>query len=135
RIELPLMVADMQVVAEDKQLVANDRAAEISAEVVIDGHRIRSGLEVVLGLQRADAIEFIGRAVKVVGAGFEDDIRHGSADPSELRLIVSGRDADALNRFAGRNENLQESRPFVVVYAFDLRVICQTRLAVDLGGK
>ena len=68
------LLAEAFVVAEEKRFVLLDRAAERTAEHVALERRNRAVVEVVAGIERAIAQEFVGVAVKLVGAGGGDDV-------------------------------------------------------------
>ena len=66
------------VVAEEEQLVLDDAASERPAKLIVNRVRDAAGKNVP-GLQVAVAMILEGAAVQIVAAGFECDIRHGSA--------------------------------------------------------
>ena len=58
-----------------------------------------------------------------VGARLERHSGNGAARATELSIEIAGAEADALDGISRRNQHLEESGLFVVVYAFNLKII------------
>ena len=125
------MVGGPEVVAEEEQLILPEGSAEAAAEVVVREVAERTG-EVCARVDGVILDKFKRRSVKAVGAGLERHVGHGADGPAQLRFEVVGRDVDALDRLRRRDDDLQQTRPFIVIDAFDLIEIAHARNAVRL---
>src|SRR5260370_15240768 len=129
------MVADSQEVTEYKELVLEDRRAQVETVVVVDRDRlykIRAMIEKAYCLQGAHLIKGIDLAVKTIGTRLQDKIRNRAPRTAEFRLIVAGGGIHSREDLCGRNVHLQQSRPLVVVDPFKLQIICEPRIPIDL---
>src|SRR6266478_2507163 len=134
--KLPLVIIDTEEITKEESLVPDDRPANVGAIIVIHARRLwRDRLEERLGGQRADTVDFISSAVKLIGARFEDHICYCAIGSSQLGVVIAGCYINGLNRFNRGNVNRQQTGSFVVVQAFKLQVVCQTRLPVHLGPQ
>ena len=125
------VVADVLVVAEEEQLVALDRPAEREAalQVVARRRRVR---EVARRVRLLVVAEHEHAALQRVGARLERDVGDRAAGAAELRVVGAGADVDRLDRFRRRNQRRQQPGAVVVVDPFDLDVVRQARLPVDV---
>ena len=119
------------VVAEEEQLVAEDRPAE-REPALRELLRRRQVREVAARIRLLVVPEGEDAALQIVGAGLQRDVGDGSARSAELRVVVAGGDADRLDRLRRRDEHRQQPRPVIVVEPFNLDVVGQPRLPVDL---
>ena len=122
------------IIAEEEELVVNDRSAEGEAGV----EELRRGFQVCEVLARVGRIrvaEHERASFDLVGARLQGDVRHRPARPPELRVVVARRHAHRLERIGGGNDHLQQSGLVIVVEPLDQRVVRQTRLAVDFHGQ
>ena len=71
----------------------------------------------------------------VVGARLQRDVGDRAAGAAELRVVGAGADVHRLDRLGRRNQRRQQSGAVVVVDAFDLDVVREPRLAVDVGRE
>src|SRR5262249_1919664 len=97
--------------------------------------RRRGGVgEEIARLQPAVVViaEKEGAAMKGRCALFECEWRGRAARASKLGVEVRGRNAYGLDGVSRRDQHLKQSGLLVVVHTFDLEVIGQAGLAVDL---
>src|ERR1039457_4501 len=102
------MVVDPQNIGEEEQLVANDRPAEIAAEVVI-GDMPDGWVEKRTGIEVAILHELVGRAMIAVAARLQNDIGNAARSAPQLGFVVASGDIDCLDSFEGRREDLQKA--------------------------
>ena len=125
------MVRDVAVVAEEEQLVALNRAAEREAGLEVVGRRVR--VREVAGRVRLLVVAEGERAsLDIVRAGPQRHVRDRAAGAAELRVVHARRDVHRLDRFRRRNERRQQTGAVVVVDPFDLHVVGEPRLPVDV---
>src|SRR5437660_8955703 len=89
------------VIEEEKEFFTDDRATDISSELVEVIWRFAKAfnfVDGVVGIQAPVAKEFKGRAVEIVGAGLGDDVDHGTARAAECGGIGVGIDLEFLHR-------------------------------------
>ena len=83
-------------------------------------------------MRRLGVAEVEAAALELVGARLQRDVGDGAAGAAELGVVVARRDADGLERLGRRNQHGQQAGAVVVVDAFDLHVVGEARLAVDV---
>ena len=128
------VVADVLVVAEEEQLVVLDRPAEREPALqVVAGRRgvreVAGRVRLLVVAEREDA------ALQRVRAGLERHVGDGAAGAAELRVVRARADVHRLDRLGRRNQRRQQPGAVVVVDPFDLDVVRQPRLAVDVGRQ
>ena len=121
------------VIGKEEQLVLDHRTAECGAELVLlERHDRRGGIvEIVLGVERRVAQEFVDTAVKLVAAGLQQDVDDRSAAPDVGPEIVGLylEFLDGINR--GLN-HLNADLLFVVIEAVEQEVVVRRGQAVGL---
>src|SRR5207249_7536743 len=83
-----LNAAEAFIVAEDEDLVLEDRAARGHTKLILAKSALldaTSVFEEVGGVEFVVSEKFPSRAVKLVGAGFDCSVQHGSARAAILR--------------------------------------------------
>src|SRR5712671_2002865 len=128
------MIIDLQIVAEEEELVLLDRTPDISAKIVV-GEVSNRLIEKVSRIEIAVSGEFVGRAVIAIRTGLENNVGDRAAGPAQLRVVVTGGHVHCLDGFQRRYDDLQQTGAFVVVDTLNLVVITHAQLAVDLGLK
>ncbi len=91
--------------------------------------------ERVLRARRFGVAEVEPAALQLVGAGLQRHRGDGAAGAAELGVVVAGRDRDGFERLGGRHHHREQARAVDVVDAFDLHVVGQARLAVDVARQ
>src|SRR5215467_2301854 len=124
-------------VAEGVEFVLEDWPAERTPVIVVCGPRERAWrtIEKVARSQRADTVELIRRAMKVIRSRLQADVGHRASDATKFGQIVAGTYVDCLNCLRRRHVDLQQAGALVVIHPLDLKVVEQPRLAIDLGGQ
>src|SRR5207249_5708534 len=89
------------VVKKEEELLFEDGATDISAELIEVIRRLRATvnfIDRVVGIEAPVAKEFKGRAVEIVGAGLGDHVDHSSAGVAKFGGISIGIDLEFLDR-------------------------------------
>ena len=130
------MIIDAEEITEEESLVLDDGSTDVGPIVVVHARGLRcDGLKERLRRQLADTVDLIRSAVKLVRARFKDDICHRPIGSSQFSVVIARCYIDGLDRFDRRNVNREQTSSFVVVQAFKLQIVCQTRLPVHLGSQ
>src|SRR6476661_3097708 len=127
------MVFDAQVVAEEKRAIANYRATDGAAEVVI-GIVAARGVKIAARGERAHAVVFVRGAVKLVAARFQNQVYSAAGGAAELGVVVACGNIDGLNCFLRWNQDLKKAGTLVIVHSLELQVVRQTGLTIETGG-
>ena len=118
-------VAVAFVVAEEEQLVLENRAADAAAELVLHERRTihsRAVAEEGVGIQHLVAKVLVQTAVEVVGAALGGDVDHAAGKASELRAVAVGLHAELGNRIRTGDQG------------HDVAVAIVGRNAIKVGG-
>ena len=143
-------LAEAFVVEEEEELVLEDGAAEVHAELVavegglLEGNDVAGvadggGLEEAGGVEVGVADELVDRGVELVGSACGGDVDGGAGGAAVLRALVVGDDLE-LRDGVGRNgddlvvEALVALAVGVVVHAVEQEVVEHAALAVDVVG-
>src|SRR5262249_13126546 len=130
-VEPPARVINPQNVPKKKQLVLENWPAHVAAIIVVGCPRERERtVEELASRQGTDPVEFICRAMKVIGSRFQADVGHRSSDPPEFCQVIARAYIYRLNGLGRRHVNLQQAGALVVIHALDLKVVEQPRLAI-----
>jgi hypothetical protein len=76
-----------------------------------------------------------GAPFEIVGARPQRDVDDRAAGTTELGVVVADTDVDGFDGFRRRNQRRQQSGAMVVADAFNLHVVGQARLPVDVGRE
>src|SRR6266852_958342 len=133
--ELALVIINSQKIAEEERLILPNRPANIGAIIVVDARGLRDGLEKRDSSQSAYAVVFIRGAMKLIRARLEDDVGYRSISPAQFRVVIAGGHIHSLDRFDGRNVDGEKTGALVVVQTFELEVVGEAGLAIDLGAE
>src|ERR1700739_4805190 len=119
-------------VAEEEQLVFLDGAADGAAEIVVrDVAHAR--IEVGASIHRAVLYVFGRHPMKLIGAGLENYVTHGTDGAAQFGFVVGSRDIYGGDGLLRRNHDLQKAGSLIVVDSLDLIAVAHARLTVDLG--
>ena len=126
-------LAEAIVIAEEKCLVATDRAAQREAKLVLleGGDLVGRPVEEVLRVQSRVSQKLIDRAVDLVGPRFGDDIDLAAGITSLLGRVEIGLDLELLDRLYRRADHQGESEPVVIIDPVIQVVVGAFAVAVD----
>ena len=109
------------VIEKEERAVADDRAAERSAELMapVVGRRLAGGREVIARVERAIAQELVRRSAGAVGAGPGDDVDLGAGVPAVRRIVGGRQHAEFADAIDGRADGGRVQLRIDVVHAVE----------------
>ncbi len=133
-VHLSQVVSRPLVVREEEELVLDDGPPQGRPELLVACGSLGPG-EVVLGQGTVAVAEEESAPLELVGAGLEGHRADRAPGPAELGVVIARAHAHRLDRVRGGDEHGEEARLVVVVDPLEHHVVCEARLAVDLGGE
>ncbi len=133
--------AEALIVAEDEELILQDRSAGCRAELIlVERQRAVERPEESGGVQNRVAVVFPERAVQLVGAALDGYVDDGSGSVIVLGAVVVGLDFELLDGVGARlhylvREALVAGAVGVVIDAIEHEVVEFAALAVDVIGS
>src|SRR6185437_11347703 len=108
------------IIREEEELVLNDGAAKICAELIQLQRQLSTGFEVVMSVKSVVAEELKHRAVKLIGAALGDDIHLRSEGMAGLGGVAVVGEIDFLNAVDAGAGNVRLLLAFGVQKAGDI---------------